>query len=167
MRISGAFFITILLAVGYMLYLTARDATSSLDAIAVVATDLREQGVEGRALDRELALQMVAAMEDLLAATDTIPQHIEDLKTFAATAAAWADAAPSPSPELRGVGPGDVAIDRPPDARSPIPQCCGRRPRVRRHGRVRRPWPRSRNRRRPRSDRQPRAIAHGTFPGAR
>ncbi len=101
MRISGAFFITILLAVGYMLYLTAKDTTSSLDAIAVVATDLREQGIEGQALDRDLAHQMVAAMEDLLAATDTIPQHVEDLKTFAATAAEWADAAPSPSAELR------------------------------------------------------------------
>ena len=101
MRISGAFFITILIAVGYMLYLTAKDTTSSLDAIAVVATDLREQGIEGQALDRDLAYQMVAAMEDLLAATDTIPQHVEDLKTFAATAAKWADAAPSPSAELR------------------------------------------------------------------
>jgi hypothetical protein len=52
-RLSGAFFITILIAVGYMLYLTARDATSSLDAIAVVSTDLREQGIEGAELDRE------------------------------------------------------------------------------------------------------------------
>ena len=108
MRISGALFITLLIAVGYMLYLTARDTTASLDAIAVVATDLREQGIEGRALDRDLAFQMIAAMEDLLAATDTIPQHIEDLKTFAATAAAWADAAPSPSAELRAA----VAIRR-------------------------------------------------------
>lgn len=101
MRISGAFFITILIAVGYILYLTAKDTTSSLDAIAVVATDLREQGIEGETLDRDMAFQMVAAMEDLLAATDTIPQHVEDLKTFAATAAAWADTAPSPSAELR------------------------------------------------------------------
>jgi hypothetical protein len=101
LRISGAFFITILIAVGYMLYLTAKDTTASLDAIAVVATDLREQGIEGQALDRDLAYQMVGAMEDLLAATDTIPQHVEDLKTFATTAAEWADAAPSPSAELR------------------------------------------------------------------
>lgn len=101
MRISGAFFISILMAVGYMLYLTGRDATSSLDAVATVATDLREQGVTGRALDRDLALQMIEAMDNLLATPDTIPDHIDDLKTFAATAAAWADAAPSPSSELR------------------------------------------------------------------
>jgi hypothetical protein len=96
-----AFFISILMAVGYMLYLTGRDATSSLDAVATVATDLREQGVTGRALDRDLALQMIEAMDNLLATPDTIPDHIDDLKTFAATAAAWADAAPSPSSELR------------------------------------------------------------------
>jgi hypothetical protein len=101
LRISGALFLTILIAAGYVLYLTGRDATSSLDAVAAVATDIREQGVTGRALDRDLALQMVAAMDNLLATPDTIPDHIDDLKTFAATAAAWADAAPSPSSELR------------------------------------------------------------------
>ena len=76
MRISGALFLVVLISVGFMLYLTARDATSSLDAVAAVATDLREEGVTG--ID-----------------------HVDDLKTFAATAAAWADAAPSPSTELR------------------------------------------------------------------
>ena len=87
MRISGALFLTILIAVGYMMYLTGRNATSSLDAVAAVATDLREVGVTGRALDRDLALQMIGAMEGLLAMPDTLPDHIEDLKTFAATAA--------------------------------------------------------------------------------
>lgn len=101
MRISGALFLTVLIAVGYMLYLTGRDATASLDAVAAVATDLREAGVTGRALDRDLAMQMIGAMDGLLETPDTIPDHISDLKTFAATAAAWADAAPSPSSELR------------------------------------------------------------------
>jgi hypothetical protein len=101
LRISGALFLVVLMAVGYMLYLTARDATSSLDAIAAVATDLREEGVTGRALDRDLARQMIDAMDRLLVAPDIIPEHVDDLKTFAATAAAWADAAPSPSTELR------------------------------------------------------------------
>jgi len=101
LRISGALFLTILIAVGYMLFLSGRNATSSLDAVAAVATDLREEGVTGRPLDRDLALQMIDAMEGLLDAPDTVPDHIDDLKTFAATAAAWADAAPSPSSELR------------------------------------------------------------------
>ena len=81
--------------------LAGRDATSSLDAIATIATDLREEGVTGRALDNDLARQMIGAMEDLLASPDTVPDHVGDLKTFASTAAAWADAAPSPSTELR------------------------------------------------------------------
>jgi hypothetical protein len=101
LRISGALFLVLLMAVGFMLYLTARDATSSLDAIAAVATDLREEGVIGRALDRDLALQMIDAMDSLLVSPATIPEHVDDLKTFAATAAAWADGAPSPSTELR------------------------------------------------------------------
>jgi hypothetical protein len=101
LRISGALFLTVLIAVGYVLFLTGRDATSSLDAVAVVATDLREAGVTGRALDRDLAMQMIDAMEGLLDTPDTVPDHINDLKTFASTAAAWADAASSPSSELR------------------------------------------------------------------
>ena len=100
-RISGALFLVVLMAVGYMLYLTARDTTSSLDAIAAVATDLRETGVSGRVLDRDLAYQMIGAMDSLLRSPETIPDHVDDLKTFAATAAAWADAAPAPSTELR------------------------------------------------------------------
>jgi len=43
---------------------------------------------------------MISAMEDLLAAPDTISDHVVDLKTFAATAASWADAAATPSAEL-------------------------------------------------------------------
>lgn len=100
-RISGALFLVVLISVGFMLYLTARDATSSLDAVAAVATDLREEGVTGIALDRSHALQMIDAMDSLLVSPNTIPDHVDDLKTFAATAAAWADAAPSPSTELR------------------------------------------------------------------
>ena len=65
-----------------------------------MAAGLREENVTGRDLDREAARQMISAMEDLLAAPDTISDHVEDLKTFAATAASWADAAATPSAEL-------------------------------------------------------------------
>lgn len=101
MRVSGSLFLLLLMAIGVMLYLGGRDVTSSLDAVATVAADLREEGVEGRALDHERAEQMIRAMEELLAAPDTVSDHIEDLRTFAAAAAEWADAAPSPSTELR------------------------------------------------------------------
>jgi hypothetical protein len=101
MRISGALFITLVLAVGFMMYLGGRDATSSLDAIATVANDLRETGVSADALDRNLALQMVAAMEGLVAAPDSVGEHVEDLTVVAATAASWAAHAQAPSSELR------------------------------------------------------------------
>jgi hypothetical protein len=101
MRISGALFISLLLAVGFMLYLGGRDATSSLDAMATVANGLRETGVSAHTLDRGVALQMVTAMEDLLAVPNTIDEHVEDLTVVATTAASWAADAPVPSPELR------------------------------------------------------------------
>jgi len=100
LRIFGIFFLGTLIAAGFYLYLGARDATSSLDAVAIVASGLREENVTGSALDRETARQMISAMEELLAAPDTISDHVEDFKTFAATAASWADAAATPSVEL-------------------------------------------------------------------
>jgi hypothetical protein len=100
MRIFGIFFLGALIAAGFYLYLGARDATSSLDAVAIVASGLREENVTGSTLDRETARQMISAMEELLAAPDTISDHVEDFKTFAATAASWADAAATPSAEL-------------------------------------------------------------------
>ena len=100
MRFSGVLTVGVLCAAAVALYLTSRDATSSLDAVAAVASDLREEGVVGSSLDRDVAQQMLFAMDDLLALPDTIPDHVENLKTFAATAASWADAAPSPSYEL-------------------------------------------------------------------
>jgi hypothetical protein len=43
---------------------------------------------------------MISAMEDLVAAPNTISDHVADLKTFGATAASWAEAAATPSTEL-------------------------------------------------------------------
>ena len=100
MRITGIFLLGALIAVGFYLYLGARDATTSLDAVATIASTLREENVSGSALDRETARRMISAMEDLVAAPDTISDHTENLKTFAATASSWADAAATPSAEL-------------------------------------------------------------------
>jgi len=100
LRIFGIFLLGALIAAGFYLYLGARDATSSLDAVAAVASTLREENTTGRTLDRETARRMISAMEDLLAAPETISEHVEDLKTIAATAASWADAAATPSAEL-------------------------------------------------------------------
>jgi hypothetical protein len=101
MRVSGVLMVGVLIAAAFVLYLTSRDATESLDAVATVSADLREEGVAGRPLDRTAAQRMITAMEALVAAPDTISGHVDDLKSFTETAAAWAQAAASPSPELK------------------------------------------------------------------
>jgi hypothetical protein len=100
LRISGVFFIGILIAAAFYLYLGARDATSSFDAVTTVASTLRESDVDGSALDRRTASEIISAMEILQAEPETISDHLSELKIFAATAASWAEAAATPSAEL-------------------------------------------------------------------
>jgi len=100
MRISGGFMVTALVAAGFALYLTGRDAGSSIDAVTTVADELREEGVLGRALEVETARRMVTVMEGLLEFPESIPDHVDDLRIMAETAASWAAAAPPASREL-------------------------------------------------------------------
>lgn len=100
MRFSGGFLVVALLAAGFTLYLTSRDATSSIDAVATMAGQLREQGVDGQALDRETAQHMVTAMEGLVADPDSIADHVDDLRVMVETAASWAAASPPASRDL-------------------------------------------------------------------
>lgn len=101
MRIFGALLIVVLLAMAAVLYLARQDTAASLEAVAAISADLREQGVQGRSFEPEAAARMVVALQELLDQPDRIADHTDDLKTIAATAAAWADAAHSPSSELR------------------------------------------------------------------
>jgi len=100
-RIFGGLFIVILLALAVTMYLQTKDVQSSFGAVKTIASDLREEGVEGHVFDRRLAERTVASLEDMVAFPDRIPDAVDDLKTISATAAAWAQAAPSPSIELR------------------------------------------------------------------
>jgi hypothetical protein len=99
-RFSGAFMIAVLVAAGYVLYLSGRDAGSSLDAVATMADGLREEGASARPFDPTAAASMAAALEALLAAPETIDDRLADLRLFAETAGSWAAAAPSASREL-------------------------------------------------------------------
>jgi hypothetical protein len=101
MRIFAALFLIILLAAAAVMYLQQRSATTSLEAVASAAADLREGGVAGRTFDHELASRMAASMRDLLATPDDLANHTNELRTLTATAASWAAAAPAPSIELR------------------------------------------------------------------
>jgi hypothetical protein len=100
-RIFGGLFIVILLALAVAMYLQTKDVRSSFDAVKTIASDLREEGVEGGVFDRRLSEHMVASLEDMVAFPDRISDAVDDLKTISATAATWAQSAPSPSIELR------------------------------------------------------------------
>jgi hypothetical protein len=101
MRAFGALFIAILLALAAVVFLQQRSATESFEGVTRIAANLREQGVEGRPFDRELAERMLASLEELLKAPDEISRYTDELRTISAKAASWADAAASPSLELR------------------------------------------------------------------
>lgn len=100
MKLSGALILAVLIAAAIVIFLQSKDTKASLDAVNSVAVDLREAGVSGSSLDRAAARRTLAALDQLQAAPDTIADHLDDLKTIAATAASWADAAPTPSNEL-------------------------------------------------------------------
>jgi len=100
LRISGGLLLAALLAAGYALFLSGRDARSSLDAVSALADGLRDEQTVGATLDRATAEAMASAMETLVAAPETIADHVEELRAIAQTAAAWAAAAPTAGPEL-------------------------------------------------------------------
>jgi len=100
MRISGALILVVVLSMAVVVILQSRDVTAKRQALATIATELREEGVDGAKFDRERAFELIAVLDGLSADPDAIPNHLEDLKTISSTAASWAAGAASPSPEL-------------------------------------------------------------------
>lgn len=100
MRISGALILIVVISMAVVVFLQSRDVTAKREALAAISTDLREEGVESVPFDRDRALEFISVLDGLAADPGAIPNHIEDLRTIAATAAQWAAGAPSPSPEL-------------------------------------------------------------------
>jgi hypothetical protein len=100
MRISGILILVVVISMAVVVFLQSRDVTAKRDALAVIATELREEGVERSSFDRERAFELITLLEGLSADPDSIPNHLEDLKTISSTAASWAAGAASPSPEL-------------------------------------------------------------------
>jgi hypothetical protein len=100
MRLVGTLVIVILIALAAVLYLQRESATSSFRAVRTIATDLREEGVAGRRFEPELATRMASSMQELIDHPEGIADHRDELATIAATAASWAEAAPSPSVAL-------------------------------------------------------------------
>lgn len=101
MRVSGILILVVLIAAAIMLFLRGKETQESVRAVSEIAEHLREGGVEGRALDRQAAERAIEALQQLIDSPVSIPAHQEDLRQISSSAAAWADAAPSPSQDLR------------------------------------------------------------------
>jgi len=99
-RFSGVLILVVVISVAVVVFLQSRDVGSKIDAVTVIATQLREEGVDSAVFDHDRALEVIATLDHLAADPDSIPSHTEDLKTIASTAASWAAGAPSPSAEL-------------------------------------------------------------------
>jgi len=100
MRIFGLLLIGVLIALAAVLYLQRETARASFQAVRTIAADLREEGVAGRRFEPELANRMASSMQELIDHPEGIADHRDELATIAATAASWAEAAPSPSVAL-------------------------------------------------------------------
>lgn len=108
MRISGILILVVVISMAVVVILQSRDVTAKRDALAAMATELREEGVEGANFDRKRAFELIDVLDGLVADPDSISAHLEDLKTISSTAASWSAGAVSPSPELHA----SVAIRR-------------------------------------------------------
>lgn len=100
MRFSGVLILVVVISMAVVVFLQSRDVTAKREALAVIATELREEGVAEIRFDRTRAFELITVLEGLIADPAAIPNHIEDLKTISETAAGWAAGAASPSPEL-------------------------------------------------------------------
>lgn len=100
MRISGVLILVVVLSMAVVVFLQSRDVTAKREALAIIATELREEGVDGLRFDRDRAFELIIVLEGLAADPAAIPNHTEDLKVISETAAGWAAGAASPSPEL-------------------------------------------------------------------
>ena len=100
MRFSGVLILVVVISMAVVVFLQSRDVTAKREALAVIATELREEGVEGLRFDRVQAFELIRVLEGFVADPEAIPNHISDLKTISETTAGWAAGAASPSPEL-------------------------------------------------------------------
>jgi len=100
MRISGALILVVVISMAVIVILQSRDVTAKREALTMIASELREEGVEGTRFNRNSALELIAVLERLAGDPAAIPSHVDDLKTISSTAASWSAGAASPSPEL-------------------------------------------------------------------
>jgi len=108
MRISGALILVVVISMAVIVILQSQDVTAKRDALTLIASELREEGVEATRFNRNSALELISVLDGLAGDPDAIPNHLDDLKKISSTAASWSAGAASPSPELHA----SVAIRR-------------------------------------------------------
>lgn len=100
MRILGVLLLSVLLAAALVLYLQGRSAHEDIHAVNRVSADLKEAGVEGQAINHEQARRVLDTLARLAENPQAIADQRRQLSAITDTAARWAAAAPSPSPDL-------------------------------------------------------------------
>lgn len=111
MKITGAAFLVLLIAVAIVMILRAKEVQHLQDDVARMAPHLQEEGVEGRTMRHRDALQRIGELESLCATPSLIAASVPQLRRVAEEAASWAAGSPAPSVELTAAVALRVAAD--------------------------------------------------------
>ena len=98
MRASGILLLVVLIAAAVVLLLRGQEAQRTGHAAVRAADTVREAGVEAAPFDRDAARRAIHELAAMARGEGDLPA--ETLARIAATAAAWAEGAPTPSAEL-------------------------------------------------------------------
>jgi len=100
MKITGAAFLVLLIAVVIVMILKVKEVEHVRDDVARMVPYLEEEGVEGRTMRHRDALDRIREMEDLCSTPSRIASSVSRLREVAEEAAGWAAGSPAPSVEL-------------------------------------------------------------------
>ncbi len=100
MKITGAAFLVLLIAVAIVLILRVKEVEHVRDDVARMVPLLEEEGVEARTMRHRDALARINELENLCATPSLIASSVPRLRQVAEEAASWAAGSPAPSVEL-------------------------------------------------------------------
>ena len=100
MKITGAAFLVVLIAVAIVMVLKVKEVEHVSDDVGRMMPYLEEQGVQGRTMRHREALDRISELESLCATPSLIESSLPRLRQLAEEAAGWAAGSPAPSVEL-------------------------------------------------------------------
>lgn len=100
MKITGAAFLVVLIAVAIVMILKVQEVEHVRDDVGRMMPHLEEQGVQGRTMRHREALDRIRELESLCSTPSLIESSVPRLRQIAEEAAAWAAGSPAPSVEL-------------------------------------------------------------------